>query len=142
MTKKATYVTYRLNRAREALQETQLLMDNGHYNTAVNRLYYACFYAVSGLLLVNKLAAARHAGVLRLFSERFVLTGIVSAEMGRFYKRLFQFRQKSDYDDEFLPDPEKIAKWLPEAEAFVERISQLALMSPASNGKIPGADTE
>jgi hypothetical protein len=125
MTARATYIAYRLKRAREALQETRLLFDAGHYNTTINRLYYACFYAVSSLLLANKLTAARHAGVLRLFNEHFILPGPISAEMGLFYKRLFQFRQKSDYDDEFLPDPERIAKWLPEAEAFVERISQL-----------------
>jgi uncharacterized protein len=40
-------VQYRLDRAREALAEAVLLLDSGHANTGVNRLYYACFYAVS-----------------------------------------------------------------------------------------------
>ena len=43
-------VQYRLDRAREALAEAALLLDSGHANTGVNRLYYACFYAVSALL--------------------------------------------------------------------------------------------
>ena len=38
-------VQYRLDRAREALAEAVLLLDSGHANTGVNRLYYACFYA-------------------------------------------------------------------------------------------------
>jgi uncharacterized protein len=46
-------VQYRLDRAREALAEAVLLLDSGHANTGVNRLYYACFYAVSALLLTK-----------------------------------------------------------------------------------------
>lgn len=40
-------VQYRLDRVREALAEAVLLLDSGHANTGVNRLYYACFCAVS-----------------------------------------------------------------------------------------------
>jgi len=38
-----TLVQYRLERAREALAEAMVLLDSGHANTGVNRLYYACF---------------------------------------------------------------------------------------------------
>lgn len=40
-------VRYRLARAMESLEEARLLLTNGHVRTAVNRIYYACFYAVS-----------------------------------------------------------------------------------------------
>ena len=46
-------VRYRLARARESLAEAELLFANDHVRTAVNRLYYACFYAVSALLLAE-----------------------------------------------------------------------------------------
>jgi uncharacterized protein len=42
-----TLVRYRLGRAKEALEEVVLLLESNHTNTFVNRLYYACFYAVS-----------------------------------------------------------------------------------------------
>ncbi len=48
-----TLVTYRLERACEALEEADILLERGHANTFVNRLYYACFYAVSALLLTK-----------------------------------------------------------------------------------------
>lgn len=44
-------VTYRLERAHETLKEADYNTDGGYYNAAVNRLYYACFYAASALLL-------------------------------------------------------------------------------------------
>ncbi len=46
-------VQYRLERAREALDEAKLLFEAGHLHTYVNRLYYACFYAMSALLLTR-----------------------------------------------------------------------------------------
>ncbi len=50
-----TLITYRLERARESLEEANILLERGYGNTFVNRLYYACFYAVSSLLLTKGL---------------------------------------------------------------------------------------
>lgn len=60
---KEAIILYRLARARESLEEASLLLKNGHSNTFVNRLYYACFYAVSSLLLTKDLSSAKHSGV-------------------------------------------------------------------------------
>lgn len=50
---RVTLVRYRVDRAREALQEAALLLGAGHTTAAVNRQCYACFYAVSALLLTE-----------------------------------------------------------------------------------------
>ena len=44
------YIRYRLERAKETLLEVNSHLSNGFWNTAINRMYYACFYAVSALL--------------------------------------------------------------------------------------------
>lgn len=36
-------VNYRLARADEALEESDILYKSGHFNASINRLYYACF---------------------------------------------------------------------------------------------------
>lgn len=46
-------VNHRINRAKETLAEIQIHTDNKLWNTAVNRLYYACYYAVNALLVKN-----------------------------------------------------------------------------------------
>jgi uncharacterized protein len=61
-------VQYRLDRAREALAEAVLLLDSGHANTGVNRLYYA----VSALLLTKGLTATRHSGLRTLFHQHLI----------------------------------------------------------------------
>lgn len=50
-----TLITYRLERAHESLEEAKILFERDFANTFVNRLYYACFYAVSALLLTKGL---------------------------------------------------------------------------------------
>ena len=48
-------VNYRIDRANETMKEAELLKKEGFYNAAVNRLYYACYYAVVALLLKNNI---------------------------------------------------------------------------------------
>ena len=118
-----TLVRYRLERAKEALGEAEVLLDNDHLNAAVNRLYYACFYAVSGLLLTEGQSAAKHSGVRALFDTNWVKSGRVPKDAGRFYHRLFDLRQKGDYADLTTFPPDDVRKWQESAAHFVETIS-------------------
>ena len=52
-------VLYRLNSAKSLLDEIKDHIERGYYNTAMNRMYYACFYAVSGLLLQSEIDGVR-----------------------------------------------------------------------------------
>jgi uncharacterized protein (UPF0332 family) len=48
-------IDYRLEQAREAVCDAELLLDADRYRAAANRLYYACFYAASAALLTKRL---------------------------------------------------------------------------------------
>ncbi|MBI5102992.1 MAG: HEPN domain-containing protein [Nitrospirae bacterium] len=112
-------IVYRLARANECLDEARLLMEKGHANTFVNRLYYACFYAVSALLLLREASSAKHSGTRSLFHQMFVKTGSIDIEKGQLYDRLFDNRQKADYADFIKFNLEDVHGWLEEAEQFV-----------------------
>ena len=58
------YIRYRIERAKETLVEVEKHIENCFWNTAVNRLYYACFYAVSALLLKNNIEVSSHSGAV------------------------------------------------------------------------------
>jgi len=92
-------ISYRLARADEVLQEVDLHIKNGLWITAVNRLYYACFYAVTALLVSKGFEARTHAGVRLLLGQQFIKTGIISHKSGKTYNTLFVMRQSGDYDD-------------------------------------------
>ena len=50
---KDEYIKYRFKRAEESLDDALILIEKNKWNTAINRLYYSCFYAVIALLLNN-----------------------------------------------------------------------------------------
>ena len=120
-----TLVQYRLERAREALAEAVVLLDSGHANTAVNRLYYACFYAVSALLLTQGLTATRHSGLRMLFHQHVIRAGLLPLVQGQLYNRLFDQRQQSDYADLVHFEVDDVRSWRGEAQAFVDAVAVL-----------------
>ena len=118
-------VQYRLDRAREALTEAILLLDSGHVNTGVNRLYYACFYAVSALLLTKGLTATSHSGLRTLFHQHVIRPGLLPLGQGPLYDRLFDQRQRSDYADLVYFSVDEVRAWSVEAQAFVDAVAVL-----------------
>jgi uncharacterized protein (UPF0332 family) len=115
-------VKYRLSRSAEALEESEILYKSGYMNASVNRLYYACFYAVSALLLNEGLSSAKHSGVRSLFNQRWVKPGRVSKELGQFYRQIFDYRQKSDYTDLVFFEKKQVESLIEESKAFVNII--------------------
>jgi uncharacterized protein len=116
---------HRLSRAWETLEEAKLIAASGHWNGAVNRLYYACFYAVNALLLSQNLSSPKHTGVRSLFSIHFVRKGTFPKELAVLYNTLFDARQESDYEDFFRVHPEEVQQWIPQAERFIQYSASL-----------------
>jgi uncharacterized protein (UPF0332 family) len=122
---KNALVTIRLQRAKETLAEVQGNIDLGYWRVAANRLYYACYYAASALLIKHGLIAHTHAGVINQLGLHFVKNGKVSMEQGKLLKQLFALRQSGDYDDWMIIEEKDIIPLLVPAKQFIETIEQL-----------------
>jgi hypothetical protein len=120
-----TLIAYRLQRARESLDEASLLLERNHINTFVNRVYYACFYSVTALLLTCDLSSAKHSGVRSLFHQHFVKNGLIAIELGQTFDKFFDNRQKGDYADMVRFEKEIVQGWLDEARKFVDAIEKV-----------------
>lgn len=70
-------VTYRIEKSHTAMKEASVLAENHFYDSAVTRLYYACFYAASALLISKGIECGSHSGVKRMFSMHFISTGLI-----------------------------------------------------------------
>jgi len=46
-------LNYRIQRSFETFKDAKLLAEHKSMNSCVNRLYYACFYAVSAILYLK-----------------------------------------------------------------------------------------
>ncbi len=85
----------------------------------MNRLYYAAFYAARALLATKTLDSSRHSGVIALFQEHFVKTGVISPDAARALPRAFEKRQTSDYGDFSEPSNEEVLDLRRQIVAFV-----------------------
>lgn len=94
-------VAYRKEKAYVTLKEAEDMIDTAHWNLAIQRLYYACFYMTSALLMSRGFNARTHNGVVGLLGQNFVSTGLLTKEEGRLYSRLLQNRITGDYNDFF-----------------------------------------
>jgi uncharacterized protein (UPF0332 family) len=87
-----------LDGARDALRSAQFNLDGGFYGVAVNRAYYAFFYAATALLLTLDLTRSKHSGVLAAFREHFVKPGSFSVHDSRAYGEALELRNVTDYE--------------------------------------------
>ena len=127
---KNALVTVRLQRAKDTMAEVKGNMQLGYWRIAANRLYYACYYAASALLIKNNLTAHTHAGVINQFGLHFVTKGFISKEQGKLFKQLFNLRQSGDYDDWFDIDEKDIKPLVVPAEKFIAEIEKLIKEHP------------
>lgn len=118
-------INYRINRAEETLQEAEILAESKRWNTTVNRLYYACFYIISALLVKNNLKHGTHEGTKSQFGLHFVKKGIVSLENSKFYSRLYEKRGEADYEDFIQFTEEEVLPLIEKTKEFVEVIKEL-----------------
>jgi uncharacterized protein (UPF0332 family) len=124
---KSELVLYKMARANETFNEVNFLLKNNFLNTAVSRLYYSCFYAVSALLIYNDIHAKKHAGVKQMFGLHFVATNIISREAGKFYTEIFELRQDSDYEDYFEFEAKEVFELLEPAQKLLYEIEAIIL---------------
>lgn len=68
-------IEYRTDRSVETLKEAKAMVENEFWNASVNRIYYACFYAVSALLLKKNVDTSSHKGIRQMFGLHFVQCG-------------------------------------------------------------------
>lgn len=119
----ADLIAYRLQRAKETLNEADYNAAGGYFNAAVNRLYYSCYYAASALMLASGLDATTHKGIKTMIGLQFVKPGKLEARFGRIYQQLFENRQSGDYEDFVYCDLELFNELRPQAEAFINQLA-------------------
>lgn len=118
-------VAHRMARAKESVAEAVLLYENEKYNAAVNRLYYACYYALAALLFQNVMETKTHAGARQMLGLHFAKTNRLEGNLAKFYSQIFDARQIADYDDFTTFEKEEIGLWIENANAFTGAVQAL-----------------
>ena len=111
-----------IEKAKRYLRSAQLLINDGDFESAVSRVYYAMFYSVEAVLLTKNMSFSSHKGVISAFGEHFIKTGVFPKEMGRELNRAFEKRQLSDYEYTFVISAGEAGQMLKSGNEFVKTI--------------------
>jgi len=131
---KAEAVRYWWERALESLKAAHRELEAGAYSFAINRAYYALFYAVSALLLDEGRRFGKHSGVRSAFNRDVIKPGRLSEEHGKLYNQLFRDRQEGDYIEFTKFDAQYVQEKIDVCETFLAALRPLITsLSPREN---------
>jgi len=121
----AAEVAASLERAEQSIQAARSLAEEGWYDFAASRAYYAAFYAASAVLLNEGLDLSKHSGVIATIHQRFVKTGKLGKEQGRSLNWLFEVRNVGDYGVTAHVSQAETEQAIHAAESFLQAILSL-----------------
>lgn len=120
-------IEYRIGQAGEALHEAVLLQEAGHFRGAINRAYYAMFYAVQALIIRSQEKISKHSGAIAFFDKNYIKTGIFGKDFSKWLHQVFDLRQDADYGTMYTPSAKDTADALAHATEFVQSVGIIAL---------------
>ena len=111
-----------LDYARRVLRTARIALADGDWISAINRAYYAIFYAANALLESKGLERSKHSGVLSLFRREYIKTGLIETAYSDIFGQAYEARNESDYDRSAFPEQSDAEIAVADAERFVARI--------------------
>jgi len=121
---KADLARYRIKSSLEKIDSAKILFEKGNYKDSVSRSYYAMFTAARAILATKNLDSAKHSGIISLFNQNFVKTGIIEKQMSKILAEAKDMREESDYGDFVIVSKEEAERQLINSEKFVKKIKK------------------
>ena len=116
---------YWLEKADESLRAARLSLEANMPSIAVNRLYYAVFYAASAFMAARGMDYGKHSAVQAAVHRNLIKPQLMSREMGQLYGRLFNARQDGDYKAFAVFAVDEVNEELAPATEFIRTIREL-----------------
>lgn len=105
------------------LRSAARLYELGDYDSCASRCYYAMFFMAQAALLTKGVTPASHKGVLSLFSQHFVKTGVFDREMAKALNEAYDKRLTGDYSVGLTLSREEAEQLLNTAREFIAKVS-------------------
>lgn len=116
----------RIERAKELLEDAEMLLARGSYASANNRAYYALEKTCNGLLASEKIPSKSHRGVISQFNQYFVCNAETPFDAGdyKIVARAETIRSKSDYDDFYIANKDETKLLISNTKIFITKAEQ------------------
>ncbi|MBR5427973.1 MAG: HEPN domain-containing protein [Clostridia bacterium] len=113
---------YRLEKAKNDLSAAKIIAEQGYYEVAANRSYYAIFHAARAVLALTEQDFRKHSGVIAFFRKEYVKTGIFEKRLSDIIQDAFEIRTDCDYEDFYVVAKEDVEQQIANAEYFIIQI--------------------
>ena len=97
---------HRLEQAKENIEEAEILYKMNKFKGANNRAYYSIFHSIKAVLTLDPIDFKKHKNVIAYFNKNYVHKEIFPRSIGHKIAEESAIREDSDYDDEFVVQPE------------------------------------
>ena len=113
-----------LTLAQEELETADLLWKNDRYRACISLSYYAMYHATQALLSLKDLNTKTRKGIIQMFGQHFIKTGIFPIELARALSDAYDMRRLSDYEETIFLSSEQSEIILNSARSFIEQAVQ------------------
>lgn len=115
---------YRMEKAKDDLETSEIMVKNNKYSQSINRSYYAMFHAVRSLLALSKFDSQKHSAIISYFNHHFIKSSKIEVEYSKMLTIAFKFRNDSDYKDFYTITHQDAELQLENAKKFIKRIQK------------------
>ncbi len=115
---------YRLEQAKENLEEAEALFSINKFKGASNRAYYSIFHAIKAVLALEETDFKKHSSVMAYFNKEYVSKEIFPRELGKRVNEARLFREKSDYVDFYIVTKEECREQIDTAISMIEKTEE------------------
>lgn len=116
---------FRLEKARNLLEDAKLLLKEGRAESSINRSYYAALSASKAALILFGIDPKTHEGVKTMVNKMLVLEGLIQKEYGKWFRTLLFERENVDYSDYTAIDLSDAEEAYAVASKYIEKIKEI-----------------
>ena len=116
---------YSMEKARDELDTSELLLKNKKLSKSLNCSYYAIFYATRALLLTDQIERSKHSGLISEFIKQYVATGKIDKTFSKIIKSAERIRLNTDYKFFYIVSIDEAKEQLENAGMFISEIIKL-----------------
>ena len=111
---------YRIDKAKDCLKASKILLDDGLYADSANRSYYAIFHSMNALCATRSVGYKKHSD----FNSHYVKENLIEKDYAKIAKSAFSVRTQSDYSDFYVVSKFDVIEQYENAVKFVDRIEE------------------
>ena len=122
---KLSIIKHRREKAFTTLQEVEKLLESNLLNLAMNRIYYAGFYIVNALSIIDNFSTSKHKQLIGYFNKNYIHSGKIDLDIGDILNIAYRKRTSIDYHDFATVTKNEVLTYFEQMKIFVSEVDIL-----------------